>query len=635
MKSWSKDIGALVKKGDELAEIDTPELDERVAQAQQELGRAQASLSMAKVTAERWAALRNSSAVSKQSADEKSSDEKVKQADVGAASANLDRLKAQKIFARIVAPFDGVVTARNIDIGSYVAPDRSSEVLFKVADIHAVRLYVHVPQIYSSRLKSGMKASFTTPQRPEQSFSATVSTTSNAIGVLTGSLLVELDTPNPDGALFPGSYADVHFELPVDPNSITHRLQRFVDRRTRHARGHGRRRESRAVQDGGHRPRSGRGSRPRLWAFRAGSDHQQSGRNLERRRRRADWRRDGGRSSPGKSVGRHGMRRLSLLRMSLCAALAGLAGCDLTPNYAPPAIAVPEHYKTAPPAGPIGEPQKPGGAPFAALNSTGWRRGSKRIIRITRRRWRVTSAPGRCLISPNPPFTLRSWARRRSATISSRKTGRCAPLNQPTYYGANQLVGSFSWELDVWGRINDLVAAAKAGAQSNDDLLAAVQLSLHAGLARTYIALRGADAQAALLARTIGVYQSALKLTQERLKQNIAPPIDVERAKVQLASAQAAAADIAQGRAVLENALAVLSGQTASFFRIAAEAKQPATPRPPHAAPAVLLLRRPDVAANERLLFASNERIGAAKADFLPRFTSSCREEPSPPIWIY
>ena len=220
VKSWSQDIGALVKKGDVLAEIDTPELDERVAQARQELGRAQASLSMAKVTAERWAALRNSSAVSKQSADEKSSDEKVKQADVGAASANLDRLKAQKIFARIVAPFDGVVTARNIDIGSYVAPDRASEVLFKVADIHAVRIYVHVPQIYSSRLKSGMKASFTTPQRPEQSFSATVSTTSNAIGVQTGSLLVELDTLNPDGALFPGSYADVHFELPVDPTQL-------------------------------------------------------------------------------------------------------------------------------------------------------------------------------------------------------------------------------------------------------------------------------------------------------------------------------------------------------------------------------------------------------------------------------
>lgn len=220
VKTWSTDIGARVKKGDILAEIDTPELDERLAQAREELSRAQANLSLAKVTAERWAALRSSSAVSKQSSDEKASDEKVKQADVGAASANLDRLKAQKVFAQIVAPFDGVVTVRNIDIGSYVAPDRNSEPMFKVADIHEVRIYINVPQIYSARIRQGMKAHFTTPQWPGRTFEAPVVTTSSAIGAATGSLLVELDMPNPDGALLPGSYADVHFELPVDPTQL-------------------------------------------------------------------------------------------------------------------------------------------------------------------------------------------------------------------------------------------------------------------------------------------------------------------------------------------------------------------------------------------------------------------------------
>jgi NodT family efflux transporter outer membrane factor (OMF) lipoprotein len=312
------------------------------------------------------------------------------------------------------------------------------------------------------------------------------------------------------------------------------------------------------------------------------------------------------------------MRRSFLV--GLCGALAGLAGCDLAPNYAPPAIAVPEHYKTAPPAGPPGEPAE-----------TWWR--AFRSPELDRLETRIETD------NPDYAAALARYQRARAVldlaqsafyptvigapSLSYNKQSQNRPLrsfNQPTYYGGNELVGSFSWEADVWGRIADLVAAAKAGAQSNDDLLAAVQLSLHAGLARTYIALRGADAQAALLARTIGVYQSALKLTQERLKQNVAPPIDVERAKVQLATAQAAAADIAQGRAVLENALAVLSGETASFFRIAAEARQPATPRAPHAAPAALLVRRPDIAANERLLFAANERIGAAKADFLPRF---------------
>ncbi len=220
IKSWSKDIGAQVRTGDVLAVVDTPELDERLAQAREEVGRAQASLALAKVTAERWAALRSSSAVSKQSADEKASDEKVKQADLGAASANLDRLKAQKDFSRIVAPFDGVITVRNIDIGSYVAPDRNNQAMFKVADVHEVRIYVNVPQIYSARLKRGMTATFTTPQLPEKRFTTTIATTSSAIGAKTGSLLVELDVPNKSDELTPGSYADVHFELPVDPSQL-------------------------------------------------------------------------------------------------------------------------------------------------------------------------------------------------------------------------------------------------------------------------------------------------------------------------------------------------------------------------------------------------------------------------------
>ena len=220
VKSWTRDIGAVVRKGDVLAEVETPELDERIAQAREEVSRAQAGLSLAKVTADRWAALRASSAVSKQSSDEKASDEKVKLADVGAANANLDRLKAQKAFAQIVAPFDGVVTARNVDIGSFVSPERSAEPLFKVADIHAARIYVNVPQIYSARIEKGMKARFTTPQWPGRVFEAPVVTTSSAIGAGTGSLLVEMDLPNPDGALLPGSYADVHFELPVDPTQL-------------------------------------------------------------------------------------------------------------------------------------------------------------------------------------------------------------------------------------------------------------------------------------------------------------------------------------------------------------------------------------------------------------------------------
>lgn len=220
VKSWRTDIGATVRKGEVLAEIDTPELDERLAEAREQLSRAQAALELAQVTARRWDALSNSAAVSKQSADEKTSDLKVKQAELGAASANLDRLKAQKLFAQIIAPYDGVVTARNIDIGSYVAPGHGADPLFKVADIHAVRIYVNAPQVYAALMRPGLSARFETPQWKDRRFEARVATTSNAIAAGTGSLLVELDAPNADGALLPGSYADVHFELPADPGQL-------------------------------------------------------------------------------------------------------------------------------------------------------------------------------------------------------------------------------------------------------------------------------------------------------------------------------------------------------------------------------------------------------------------------------
>ncbi len=311
---------------------------------------------------------------------------------------------------------------------------------------------------------------------------------------------------------------------------------------------------------------------------------------------------------------------LKIVACGLWVALTGLAGCDLAPNYAPPTLDVPTRFKTPLP------PNASGG-----LTDNWW--SDFHNGELNRLETRIETD------NPDYAASLARYERAKATldlaasafyptvlgepSLSYNKQSQHRPLRsngQPTYYGANQLLGQLTWEIDLWGRIRDQVAAAKAGAQANDDLLAATRVSLHASLARTYIALRGADAQADLLSRTIKLYQDALKLTQERLDQNIAPPIDVERAKVQLANAQAASADVAQGRAVLENALAALVGETASFFRLKPEARQPSTPHPPRAAPATLLLRRPDVAANERLLFATNEGIGAAKADFLPRF---------------
>ncbi|MDE2578098.1 MAG: efflux RND transporter periplasmic adaptor subunit [Hyphomicrobiales bacterium] len=214
VKEWRKDIGANVKKGEVLAVIDTPELDERISQARQEVAKADAAKSLAVVTAQRWRALGSSAAVSRQAVDEKTSDARVKNADVGAAKANLDRLLAQKAFANLTAPFDGVITERNIDIGSYVSPT-SAHPLYKVADVHALFIYTNAPQNYAAQITKGMRATFTLPQFPGRTFEATVSATSNAISKSSNALLVQLETANKDGLLQPGSFADVRFELPT------------------------------------------------------------------------------------------------------------------------------------------------------------------------------------------------------------------------------------------------------------------------------------------------------------------------------------------------------------------------------------------------------------------------------------
>ena len=222
VQDWRKDIGAKVKQGDILAVVNTPELDERVAVAQSELAKAKANLALAKVTAARWNSLRASAAVSQQAADEKDSDERAQAAQVDAAASNVDRLRAQKAFANIVAPFDGVVTARNVDIGSLVKADGGDRPpLFTVADVHQMRIYVPAPESYVADLKDGTKATLEVPEYPGRSFDATIVTTSRAIDPKSRTLLVELLADNKDGLLQPGAFTRVHFQIPPDPNTYT------------------------------------------------------------------------------------------------------------------------------------------------------------------------------------------------------------------------------------------------------------------------------------------------------------------------------------------------------------------------------------------------------------------------------
>jgi RND family efflux transporter MFP subunit len=222
VREWRRDIGAEVHRGDVLAVIDTPELDESIAVAQSELAKAKADLVMAQVTAKRWDSLRASAAVSQQAADEKESDALVKTAQVAAAQSNIDRLKAQKAFANITAPFDGVVTARNVDVGSLVKADGNdgTSPLFSVADIHQMRVYVPVPETYASEITVGMKATLDLPEAPNRKFEATIGTTAHAIDQKSRTLLVELLADNKDGALTPGSFTRVHFHIPPDQNVL-------------------------------------------------------------------------------------------------------------------------------------------------------------------------------------------------------------------------------------------------------------------------------------------------------------------------------------------------------------------------------------------------------------------------------
>jgi RND family efflux transporter MFP subunit len=222
VQEWRKDIGAKVKQGDVLAVVDTPELDESIAVAQSELAKSRANLALAKVTAARWNSLRTTGAVSEQAADEKDADSRARQAEVDAAQSNVDRLKAEKGFANIVAPFDGVVTTRNVDVGSLVRADgTNATALFTVADIHQMRIYVAAPESYAAELKDGIKATLELPEYPDRKFDATIETTSHAIDQKSRTLLVELLADNKDGLLAPGAFTRVHFQIQPDPNTLT------------------------------------------------------------------------------------------------------------------------------------------------------------------------------------------------------------------------------------------------------------------------------------------------------------------------------------------------------------------------------------------------------------------------------
>jgi RND family efflux transporter MFP subunit len=218
LKSWNEDIGAPVKAGQVLATVDTPDLDQQLDQAQADLATAGANARLAATTANRFSALK-SDFVSRQTLDNSNSAAASTKSAMDAASANVKRLEAMENFKNIVAPFDGVVTARKTDVGALINAGSGTE-LFEVSDLHKVRIYVQVPQAFTAEIKPGLKATFELPQYPGTELVAAVVTTSHALEPGSRSMLVELQADNPDGKLFDGAYCQVHFHLPQDPTAL-------------------------------------------------------------------------------------------------------------------------------------------------------------------------------------------------------------------------------------------------------------------------------------------------------------------------------------------------------------------------------------------------------------------------------
>jgi RND family efflux transporter MFP subunit len=219
LKRWHKDIGSQVKAGDLLAEIDTPEIDQQLSQAVAAREQAASSLALAKSTAERWEALRKRDAVSQQELDERRSAAVQSTANLAAADANVERLRQLEGFKRVLAPFSGVITRRNVDVGDLIdAGGGSGRTMFVLTQTDRLRVYLNVPQSYSQLVKPGQEVTVTQAELPGQTFRGEVSRTAGSIDTATRTMQVEIVLPNRDNLLLPGAY--VQILLPLQAGNV-------------------------------------------------------------------------------------------------------------------------------------------------------------------------------------------------------------------------------------------------------------------------------------------------------------------------------------------------------------------------------------------------------------------------------
>jgi RND family efflux transporter MFP subunit len=222
VKDWYVDIGARVKQGQLLAVIETPELDQQLRQAKADLKNAEANLQLADITATRWQNLLKTDSVSHQEADQAISNLHSKQALVDSSRANVERLEQLQSFERIIAPVDGVITARNTDIGALIQADTTApKEIFHLSAIQQLRIFVPVPEVYAPSVKTGDRVAVTLDAFPGQKFGGTLVRNANSIDSTSRTLNVEVDVDNSSGRLMPGAYAFVHFKVPARNGAVT------------------------------------------------------------------------------------------------------------------------------------------------------------------------------------------------------------------------------------------------------------------------------------------------------------------------------------------------------------------------------------------------------------------------------
>ncbi len=220
---WYKDIGSRVTKGELLAKIDTPEVDQELNQARATRQQSTAQRDLAKISADRWENLRKTDSVSAQESDQYASGYQQSKANLAAADANVGRLEQLEGFKDVYAPFTGVITRRNVDPGALInaGAGAAGRELFDIARVDPLRVFTNVPQAYSPFIKVGAKTAITLQEFPGQKFFGKVARTAEAIDPSTRTLLTEVDVPNPDGRLFPGSLGEVHFAVGTNVNKVT------------------------------------------------------------------------------------------------------------------------------------------------------------------------------------------------------------------------------------------------------------------------------------------------------------------------------------------------------------------------------------------------------------------------------